>query len=560
MKRLKTASLLLFALALVAVPAAHAQTPELTERLPAGTVFYAYWRGADSISPASRNALVALWRDPGFAPARQLIEQGIVEAVTSNPRLAHIPPKDVQALLGRPLIFGVRLANPSPSAKAGARTHARGFLVVQASGEAAENLRAALAGTGPQAASHVRLTSAGFLVASGDPATLDDVAGRFGASPPAAESLGSLPAYREAHTELAGRPAIEFFLRIPDLAKLQPQVTPHFNTAAFLRALHLERVHLLCGDIDLNAPTALLHFSILGDTERGSLFDLFGANTSSFATLAAAPAGASFSAYRMDLGAVVSVILNAFSVALSPDQMARVKMFAGLFSTAIVPSLAGEYATIWPQQTGPSVERPALFAVTIHRQAADQLFATTLAPFAHPAGQEGEIHYFRVGPRGAAGAGQTGEKEKAKEKPKAKGAAKEPSAKALFIALTPHLLLASSDEALVRRAVHSVTAAAPPSGGLAAEPRFLAARAELPAELSGLTYLDFARIHWTQGLEKLAAAMAKNKKDPRAAERAATLEKWAHAGGGAVLARHLHWLVIGSWKNGGGVHWRGNIH
>jgi hypothetical protein len=558
MKRPRTACLLLLALALAVVPSAGAQTSPLTDRLPSGTVLYVYWRGAGSVKAGSRNPLVALWNDPGFAPARQLIEQGVVEGITSHRRLAHVPPRDIETLLRRPLIFGIRLTEKAASAKSGAAANARGFLVVKASGKAAEDVRAALAGAGPKAANHVRLTRAGFLVASADPSTLDDLAHRFGpTAPPVSDSLAALPAYREARAELAGHVPIEFFVRVPAVSALRPRKTPNFDTGAFLHALHIERVHVLCGAIDLNAPAALAHFSVLGNTSPGSLFDLFGPNARSFATLAAAPAGASFNASHLDLGSVLPVVIDAFSSAANPNVAQRLKMFAGPLLTAVLPALAGEYAAIRPQPAGRRGVRAPLFAITIHRQAAEKLFANRLSLFVEPVGHKGEISYYRTVTRGPAAPHKPGEEGKAK--PGARGTVRPAAAPSMFIALTPHLLLAGRDEALVRRRAQAVTSSAPPAG-LAAQARFRAARAGLPAELFGLAYADFARVQWTRMIERAAAQMAKDKKDPHAAERAAVLRKWAREGGGAVLARHLHWFAVGGWKDGNGVHWRGDLH
>ena len=159
---------------------------------------------------------------------------------------------------------------------------------------------------------------------------------------------------------------------MPDVSTLQLKGTPGFDTGAFFRALHLERIHLLCGGIDLAAPTAGLRAAILGDTSPGSLFDLFGANTSSFPTLAAAPPGSSINISRLDLGAVVSTVVNAMTAATGPEGAPRVQMIAGLVSASVLPALGGEYTSIWPHSvTTASV--PPLFVMTIHQQAATQL-------------------------------------------------------------------------------------------------------------------------------------------------------------------------------------------
>lgn len=553
MTRCRIACLLLATWVLAAVPAARAQTVPLPSRLPADTIFYVYSRGTDSIAPTSANPLARLWNDPGFAPARRLMEQSFFDSVARNPRLARIPQRDLDALLARPAVFGIRLTNEA-APKGQGQSNGRGFLVVEAGAKVAAQVRAALASAEPKAAVHMRVTPSGFLIFSDDLPTLNELATRFGSATPAASSsLSTLAAYRESLAELAGHPTLEFFLRVPQIPMLHPQTRPGFDTGAFLRTLHLERVHLLCGSLDLNAPTSFAHFAILGDTAPGSLFDFFGPDTQSFPTLAAAPATASYVVNRFDIGAVLSIIADAFSAALPPEQSARLKMISGLLSTAVVPALGGEYAAITPHP-GPDQDR--LFAMTVHSQQASQLFDATLAPFVEPVGSEGMIRYFRF-PRAAPA--QTPAKAGGPAPASPDPAGHGNKAASSFIALTPHLLLVSHNEALVRQVAHEITSSTPPPG-LAATTEFRAARAEMPAQLSSFFYLNLRGIDWTKLFAQGAAHAARNKKDPRTAARAAALAKWAREGGSAVLARHLHLFVIGGWKDAQGVHWRGNIH
>lgn len=526
-------------------PAAQAQTTDLAGRLPADTLLYLYWRGSGSLTPGNRDALVSLWNDPGFQPARQMILQGLNDAAAQNPRLARIPSDDVEALLADPFVFGIRLAAQNKSAGGATSGKATGFLVVQAAGKAGQDLRADLE-SGAKAAANVRFTRSGLLLASGDPATLDELVRQFGDSGSGTgASLSTLSAFHEARAEIAGQPAVEFFLRVPETSSLSPQTTSGFNTGAFLQSLHLDRIHLLCGSIDLNAPAALVHFAILGDTTPGSLFDLFGTNVASFSTLAAAPAASSINVYRFDIGAVVSLLTDAFSTAMGSDQAARLEIISGLLSGMVVPALGGEYATVWPRLTGSDAS--SLFVLTVNSPAAEKLFSSSLASFVKPDGEEGGIHYFRA----AGNSAQTGQGT-AGQKPA-------PGNESALIALTPNLALASRDNSLVRRTARAVTASSP-QPGLAQSPGFLAARAELPAKLSGLSYLDLQAFDWTKWLDTMATTMAANKKDSHAAQRAAQLRKWADGGGGAVFARYLHLIVAGAWKDGQGIHWRGNIH
>ncbi|HVS88989.1 MAG TPA: hypothetical protein VHF01_12320 [Candidatus Acidoferrum sp.] len=49
---------------------ASAQAPLEPTHMPPRTVFYLIWRGAPSSDASKANALLSLWRDPDFAPAR----------------------------------------------------------------------------------------------------------------------------------------------------------------------------------------------------------------------------------------------------------------------------------------------------------------------------------------------------------------------------------------------------------------------------------------------------------------------------------------------------------
>jgi hypothetical protein len=548
MPRLKTACLLILALSFSLLPAARAQTQpqsqtlaetqaaDLADRLPADTFLYLYWRGAGAIPPGSRNALVSLWNDPGFQPGRQLILESLMEAVGRNPRLARLSREDIQNLLGHPFMFGLRLTGAGNAAAGGPAAKVSGFLVVQAGGKAEQDLRAELE-QGLGGAADVRFTPSGLLLASRDPATLQELMQQFGGETAPAEAISAVGTYREARSEIGGRPPLEFYLRVPNPSSLGPRTSAGFNTKAFLGALHLERVRLLCGSIDLSAPAALAHFEILGDTSPGGLFDVFGANAASFPTLAAAPPNASIAISRLDIGAVLTLFSGALSAAMAPEQAARLQMMAALLTGTVVPALGGEYATIWiPSATGNSA---SMLALTVNSPAADTLFSNTLGPFLKPDGQEGEIRYYQPARSAAA----------------APGAAPATG----LLALTPKLVLASRDESLLRSSARAVTAAAPPPG-LADSPGFRAARAELPAELFGMSYMNLEKFDWTKWLERMADEMAPNKRDPQARERAAELERWAEAGGGAVLARHLHVAFAGAWKDDRGIHWRGDLH
>ena len=155
-------------------------------------------------------------------------------------------------------------------------------------------------------------------------------------------------------------------------------------------------------------------------------------------------------------------------------------MMAGLLSTAVVPALGGEYASITPH---PGTERDPLFAMTIHSPAAVELFGSTLAPFLQPAGVQGPIRYYRVAQRTPPPPAKKDDPAPAAAHP----APQSPKAVPSFIALTPNLLLMSHDEPLVRRAAVAVP--------VALVPRFLAeARAAVEAAEPGARVYAFGHL------------------------------------------------------------------
>lgn len=553
-----------------------AQTADLTDRLPADTLFYFYSRGAAAIPTASPNALVSLWNDPGFAPARQWIAEGFAQEFAHDPQLSRVPATEWEALLRDPFVIGARLIRGQAAGKSGAGGDAEpssvvhGFLVLAASGRQAQDARAALLAGHSKKPIHVGVLPSGYVIAAQDRASFDSLVRRFAGAPPSrSNSLPSVPAFQEARRELTGSSVAEWFLRVPDIAALEPRVTTGFNTPAFLDALELQRIHLLCGSLDLTGPAARIRGTLLGDTAPGSVFDLFGSNTNSFSTLAAAPAGASVSISRLDIPAAVTLAVRALAAAMPPQQAGRIKMMVGMFSPSILPVLGGEYASIRPHAVSASVTE-RLTVISIHHQPAEQLFQSTLAPFVHPEGKEGEIEYFRTGQqepisgeavhRSSGVSVEDGHQQAQGERPsEKKGGMLAFSPARYFLALTPNFLVAGQDEQSVRTAARSLTAATP-TPGLAADPYFRSVRAELPAELSGLGFYDLREAPWALWIHRSAEQMRKNKKDLHAAGRADALEQWTANGGAAVLARHLHVFFIGAWKDSTGVHWSGQLH
>ncbi|MGC1785123.1 MAG: hypothetical protein WA718_00175, partial [Terriglobales bacterium] len=95
-----------------------AQTPSLSDRLPASTVFFAYWHGMGAVTRAEKtNHVVQLFEDPQFAHARDALLKSLRESVAKNgPATSDQEQAEVLSLLDNPAVMGVVL-NPKSDKK-----------------------------------------------------------------------------------------------------------------------------------------------------------------------------------------------------------------------------------------------------------------------------------------------------------------------------------------------------------------------------------------------------------------------------------------------------------
>ena len=95
-----------------------AQTPSLSDRLPASTVFFAYWHGMGAVTSAEKtNHVVQLFEDPQFAHAREALLKSMRENVAKNgPATSDREQAEVLSLFDNPAVVGVVL-NPKSDTK-----------------------------------------------------------------------------------------------------------------------------------------------------------------------------------------------------------------------------------------------------------------------------------------------------------------------------------------------------------------------------------------------------------------------------------------------------------
>ena len=127
-----------------------AQTPALSDRLPASTVFFAYWHGMGAVTSAEKtNHVVQLFEDPQFAHAREALLKSMRENVAKNgPATSDKEQAEVLSLLDNPAVVGVVLnpkSDKKPATDAAPPPVTGFFIVYDAHGKTAivEKLRAA---------------------------------------------------------------------------------------------------------------------------------------------------------------------------------------------------------------------------------------------------------------------------------------------------------------------------------------------------------------------------------------------------------------------------------
>jgi hypothetical protein len=128
------------------------------------------------------------------------------------------------------------------------------------------------------------------------------------------------------------------------------------------------------------------------------------------------------------------------------------------------------------------------------------------------------------------------------------------------VAVTPAFVLASSRGETLREFL-ARRSASPTDAQSALPAAFQAARAQLPANLNGLTFMNFQKIDY-KALKSRWIEQAKNPSTLSARRRAAAMPEspsskvpdWLVNINPDVFPRHLHFLAGASWKDSKGVH------
>jgi hypothetical protein len=542
----------------------YAQSSPIAERLPPGTIFYVEWRGKAFLADADKqNHLLQLLEDPDFAPLRQLAMKNLQQSVEKQPAGAKpVTLDDIVSLLDNPSAFGV-VANPVPSqasATGEASSPVSVFLVYDATGkrELIQKLKSSSRNKDASAVStyhfgdtpvEIQTTgkdtsytafAADYFLFADQKSVIEDLIVRFRSHFPPT-SVAQLPEYQSVRKNFDPNAAIEYFAHVPDLNALIPQAQKEKPGFRVLQGLHLDRIHALAGSISFAGAATHFQGEIIGDTSPGSLFDLAGPSSSTFATQPLAGQNLHLSVSRVNLAALYKVIRGAIIGGMPKEQVATftagetaAEAYLGMPIADALGLFTGEFAST--SSFADDGTELSLYALTIRKPeevlrvvravgatklvAEDSSGDTTFLDFAFSYNDPGTGHLRK---------------------------------KFYYVAVTPQMLLIAPRKAMLRDAIQRLnsSSAAPASGGIFENPDYLQLRARLPEKLSGLSGSELSQIPW----EKVFANfMTQIEAGMKSQGQASTNLDWLKLVKPEVASRHLHMAVGGWWKDANGIH------
>ena len=555
---------------------AQAQAPLEPAQMPARTTFYLIWRGTPIGDVRKSNSLLALWDDPDLAPLRAAALQNMQSDSTkdsSHPQLSREEIEQTSALLENSFVLGYLRKPEARSASAKSteqpwngmffaydRTGKEGLLAKTVlrfrSQEKEPPQITTITVSGAPALKIARKDSVNYwtergkyAVGAGDLTVFEEILARLDGKS-GGSSLAQTPAYQEAQPLLQGG-LLEFFLRIPQLKDFAPAVPANspVKIEPVLDALKLESVHSLSGHLVLQGAKARIQGAVLGDVSPGTLFDLWTTGQHQAASLSfVSPDVISYSETQFNLSAFYALLKRALLVALPQQQQGGAEMMEGFAASRIgmpIPDalalFSGEFASI---QNNPGMDPlKAVYYVGI-RNKPDTLKLLRSA-FGEQLGSErteGDATFVKVslgGTQNNTGVAQWN---------------------FYHLAVTPNFLLASSRSETLREFLARRSPANSPTPP-ALPPAFQAARAQFPADVAGLAFVNFEKIdylalktRWIEEAKKSPDRPARKSASSAPASGSHQIPDWLLNLNTEVFARHLHYLAGSSWKDSKGVH------
>ncbi|MCU1243728.1 MAG: hypothetical protein JWO71_4454 [Candidatus Acidoferrum typicum] len=568
--------LLILVFTLLCADGTWAQAPLEPAQMPPRTTFYVIWRGTPVGDARKSNSLLALWDDPDVAPLRAAALQNMQSSSDrdpSKPQLSREEIEQTSSLLENSFVFGY-LRKPETKAapaKSTDRPWNGMFFVYDRTGKelllAKTVLRFRSQEKEPPQISTITVGGAPALkierkdsvtywtergkyaVSSSELGVLEEILSRLDGKTPGS-SLAQTAAYQEAQPLFHGG-LLEFFLRVPqlkDLASAAPANSP-VKIEPILDALKLESIHSLSGDVTLEGARARVKGAVLGDVAPGTLFDLWTDGQQAPASLSfVSPDVISYSEAQFNPSAFYDLLKRALRVALPQQQQGGAEMIEGLAASRIgmplpdaLALLSGDFASI---QSNPAMDpQKAVYCVGIRNKPDTlKLLRTVFGDQLGSERTEGDATFVKV----SLGGGQN-----------STGVAQW---NFYHVAVTPSFVLASSRSETLREFLAKRSPGSPQTQ-TSLPATFQAARVQLPANLNGLTFMNFQKIdyqalksRWIEQAKNPSAGAARRGTKASPESTGGQVPDWLLNMNPEVFPRHLHFLAGASWKDSKGVH------
>ncbi len=573
-KLIRLLAVMVFALAPVTV---FGQSNLDPGRLPKSTAFYLVWHGTPPVNARSANSLLALWDDADFAPVRAaMIEEIMQESASSQKTQTPLTREELAqyaSLLDNEFVFGY-IGNPNASKSGNAASMSPGntwngaFFVYDRTGKEATLAKLLLrtrmgekdppkisAATiaGISAIKMERKTGTSYWMEDGkyaftasEPAVFEQIAAWTRHAGPELAGLAQTAAYREAGDLLKGGVA-EFFFHFPSIREMTGDTSASgFRLRPLLQNLKIEAVHAVAGRLSLDGARTRMEGGILGETNPGTLFDIWDEGTATPESWRFVNANTvSYHESRVNLMGIYAVIKHALQSTTGAGQKSPMDFIETAAATRLGMPLptalglfSGEFATLQTSATlGPGKQ---VYAVGIRKK--PEMLKLLRAGFADRVSGErtdGDTTFFKISEGGIESSAGTA------------------SWKYYHLGVTNDLIVAASRNDSVREmlAERSSGAVGP------APPAWHAARAKFPATINGLSFLDFQKIDWS-------VAKARWNTEHKKSSTTARADQAAHPGAltnalkdldPQVFPRRLHLAAGASWKDMHGMHFDGWI-
>ncbi len=570
---------------LLVFAAASASAQEITPaNLPADTSLVVFSHSSAQIRTlAPANPLVKTWYGPESAQVRKLLVQYVESQMDpkSNGQRYHLTQENTDGLLSvleNSLVFGVS-GTPDYVALAQAPTSRPGnvlnkeslFFILDLTGKEAqfEKLWPALVAALPKEIAQSRYDFGGIAVEkfagpnsttfaarsgnrfvwSNQQKMIEDLIGRLKSGAPSGNTLAENADFQHCQAHSLPGTVFDVFFRLPDLSKIPIPATPQFDIGAAVKSLHLESMHAFCGKLSMTPEGELGRWLILGDTSQGSLLSWFGTNRTQFETLALVPPNAhSITVGTFDLQAFYGSFKNALGAGMPGRQQASADLMEGMLSmqlgmplTDLLGVFRGEFAVVKFDSQSPvpvqvfalTVSNPQRILDLIHKLSPRSISEET---------QENGVTFFKTAAQIPTG-----------------GASQSPATDN-YVALTPQLLLASTDKQVLRDFVARAGSGQSGASGasLADNPEVRRIRAMFPAEVLGFSITDYTHTDWQKELADAFTESGqedKSKITPEELQLREGLKRipWATAFGA------FHWSVSAWWKDTDGIHFESRV-